>query len=44
MITPTLDPYASRTDRDAGIVQRVEPVIHGGGSYADALNLGQLEC
>lgn len=43
MITPTLDPYASRTDRDAGIVQRVEPVIHGGGSYADALNLGQQE-
>ncbi|MGO3742171.1 ectoine hydroxylase [Kerstersia sp.] len=41
MITPTLDPYASRTDRDAGIVQRVEPLVYEDGAYANALQPAQ---
>lgn len=42
MITPTLDPYASRTARDAGIVQRSEPIVYDDGSYASALGHDQV--
>ena len=36
------DAYVSRTNRSAAIIARQDPVIHGAGSYADALEPGQL--
>ncbi|MEI2416096.1 ectoine hydroxylase [Orrella sp. JC864] len=42
MITPAKDIYASRTDRGAAIIARQDPVVYGGGTYADALDKDQL--
>jgi ectoine hydroxylase len=42
MISPAKDRYASRTDRSAGIVARHDPVVYGGGRYAQALNPEQV--
>lgn len=36
------DIYDSRTDRSAAIIARRDPVVHGGGDYADALSAGQI--
>ncbi len=36
------DPYVSRTDRMAAIIARRDPVVYGGGNYADALPAQQL--
>ena len=43
MISPAQDPYASRTDRGSAIISRQDPVVHGDGHYADALDAAQLE-
>ena len=43
MISPAQDPYASRTDRGSAIISRQDPVVHGDGLYADALDAAQLE-
>ena len=42
MQTSFKDPYVSRTDRDAAIIARQDPVVYEGGSYASALNAEQL--
>jgi len=42
MKTSMSDAYASRTDRNAAIIARQDPVIYGAGSYAGALEPGQL--
>ncbi|TAM88663.1 MAG: ectoine hydroxylase [Candidimonas sp.] len=42
MSTTVSDVYVSRTDRDAAIVARQDPVIYGNGAYADALSGEQL--
>jgi len=42
MITPAKDIYASRTDRGSAIIARQDPVVHGKGEYADALDREQL--
>lgn len=36
------DIYPSRTDRGAAIIARQDPVVYGGGEYADALEREQL--
>ncbi|NYT37110.1 ectoine hydroxylase [Pusillimonas soli] len=36
------DLYASRTDRTAAIIARQDPVVYGGGSYAQAIEPAQL--
>jgi ectoine hydroxylase len=42
MNTPVSDVYPSRSDRDAAIIARQDPVIYGTGSYVDALAPEQL--
>ncbi len=37
------DFYESRRGRGAGLLARREPVVHGGGAYAQALDAGQLQ-
>lgn len=37
------DYYVSRTDRGAAIIARQDPVVYGGGIYADALDESQLQ-
>lgn len=37
------DYYVSRTDRDAAIIARQDPVVYDGGTYADALDDSQLQ-
>ncbi|HEU0229314.1 MAG TPA: ectoine hydroxylase [Burkholderiaceae bacterium] len=37
MNTPVSDVYPSRSDRDAAIIARQDPVVYGMGSYAEAL-------
>lgn len=41
-VSEVCDVYVSRTDRDAAIIARQDPVIHGMGTYADALSPEQL--
>lgn len=36
------DPYGSRFDRDAAIIARQDPIVHGGGAYASALDAADL--
>src|SRR5690554_5110701 len=36
------DLYASRTDRTSAIIARRDPVVYGGGAYADALASAQV--
>ncbi|NYT81562.1 ectoine hydroxylase [Alcaligenaceae bacterium] len=38
MKTAIKDLYVSRTDRNAAIIARQDPVVYGGGNYADALD------
>lgn len=42
MISPAKDRYASRTDRSCAIIARHDPVVHGGGRYAEALSDEQV--
>ena len=42
MITPAKDIYASRSDRGAAIIARQDPVVYGGGSYADGASMEQI--
>jgi len=42
MISPARDPYASRTDRNSAIIARQDPIVYGGGAYADALSAEQV--
>lgn len=43
MDTVIHDRYVSRTERQAGMVVREEPVVYNEGTYADALSAEQLE-
>src|SRR5690554_201275 len=43
MITPARDIYASRSDRGAAIIARQDPVVYGGGTYADGATQEQVE-
>ena len=43
MDTVIHDRYVSRTERQAGMVTREEPVVYNHGRYADALNHEQLD-
>jgi ectoine hydroxylase len=42
MITPAKDMYASRSDRGAAIIARQDPVVYGGGTYADGASADQI--
>jgi ectoine hydroxylase len=42
-MTTVTDMYASRTDRMSAIIARQDPVVYGGGSYADAVAADQLQ-
>lgn len=42
MKTAIKDPYVSRTDRNAAIIARQDPVVYGGGRYAAALDETRL--
>ncbi len=43
MITPARDIYASRTDRDAAIITRQDPVVYNGGTYAAGASAEQID-
>lgn len=43
MISPAKDPYASRTDRGSAIISRQDPVVYGGGTYADGVSSEQID-
>ncbi len=42
MIRPAHDLYLSRTDRDAAIIARQDPVVYGGGTYAAGASHEQI--